>query len=243
MRNRTLIGIICMAVAVVLTFFASGITNRISMATVTVPRLSTDVIKGEKITDKNIETVSVKKDTLPKNAVTEKKEIIGKYAAVNLYSGDYVTYKKIGLKNKSSEDVIGSLNGEKFAMSFTIDSFAAGLSGKLKNGDIISLVVKDSSGKSVMPPTFKYVKVITTTTAGGVDQDKVAKNDNGTQDVAATVTLLVNEIQAQQLADYEQGTVSCVLVYRGTDENSQKFLDAQDEYFKSGLLKQTLTEE
>lgn len=241
MKNRTLIGIICMVVAVFMIFFASAIVSNITTSTISVPRLCTDIAKGEKITEKDIETVVVKKDTLPKETITEKSGIVGKFASSNLYSGDYITNRKIGYKTNNSEDVIYSLNGEKFAMSFTIDSFAAGLSGKLKNGDIISLVVKDASGKSVMPPTFKYVKVITTTTAGGVDQDKVVKNENGSQDPPATVTLLVNEIQAQQLAEYEQGTISCVLVYRGTDENCKKFLDAQDNYFRSGSISHTET--
>lgn len=234
MKNRTLIGIVCMVLAVALTFIISPLVTRLSMDTVEVPRLSADVQRGAKISDANVEIVKVKKDTLPNGIITDKDLIVGRYAASTLYSGDYVTKEKIALKANSSDDVIASFNGEKFAMSFTIDSFAAGLSGKLQNGDIISLVVKSSNGKAIMPPSFKYVKVITTTTAGGVDQDKVVKNDDGTFDAPATITLLVNATQAQQLADYEEGVISCVLVYRGSDENAQKFLDKQDEYFSSG---------
>ena len=234
MKNRTMIGILCMLLAVALTFVVSPFVSRITTDTIDVPRINSDVSKGEKISDKNIEIVSVKKDTLPENVIVEKNRIVGKYASTNLYAGDYVTERKVGLKGNSSEDVIYSLNGSKFAMSFTIDSFAAGLSGKIQNGDIISLVVKDKSGKSIMPASFKYVKVITTTTSGGVDQDKIVKNDDGSFDPPATITLLVNAVQAQLLADYEEGTISCVLVYRGSPENAQRFLDTQDEYFKAG---------
>lgn len=241
MKNRTVIGIICMVLAVVLTFVVSPLVSKLTTDTVEVPRLSTDVQRGSKIAESNIETVSVKKDSLPGGVVTDKSHIIGMYASSNLFAGDYVTDKKVSTKSNTADDTIYALNGSKFAMSFTIDSFAAGLSGKLQNGDVISLVVKDSNGKSVMPASFKYVKVITTTTAGGVDQDKVVKNDDGTFDAPATVTLLVNATQAQLLADYEEGTISCVLVYRGSDENVQKFLDKQDEYFKTANLTQNIT--
>ena len=94
-----------------------------------------------------------------------------------------------------------------------------------------------------MPASFKYVKVITTTTSGGIDQDKIVKNDDGSFEPPATITLLVNAIQAQLLADYEEGTISCVLVYRGSAENAQKFLDTQDEYFASGAATQTASGE
>lgn len=243
MKNRTLIGILCMLLAVVLTFVVSPVVSKITTDTVKVPRLCKDVEQGSKIQKANIETVSVSKSSLPKGVITEENQIIGKYASANLFAGDYITLDKVRVQSNSADDVISGFNGSKFAMSFTIDSFAAGLSGKIQNGDIISLVVKDKSGKAIMPASFKYVKVITTTTSGGIDQDKIVKNDDGSFEPPATITLLVNAIQAQLLADYEEGTISCVLVYRGSAENAQKFLDTQDEYFASGAATQTASEE
>lgn len=234
MKNRTMVGILCMLLAVALTFVVSPFVLKIASDRVTVPRLCSDVERGSKIQKENIENVSVGKNSLPKGVITDEKQIVGKYASTALFAGDYLTMAKVKVQANSADDVIYNFNGSKFAMSFTIDSFAAGLSGKIQNGDIISLVVKDKSGKAVMPASFKYVKVITTTTSGGVDQDKIVKNDDGSFDPPATITLLVNAVQAQLLADYEEGTISCVLVYRGSPENAQKFLDTQDEYFKAG---------
>lgn len=243
MKNRTMVGILCMLLAVVLTFVVSPVVSKITTDTVKVPRLCKDVEQGSKIQKANIETVSVSKSSLPKGVITEENQIIGKYASANLFAGDYITLGKVRVQSNSADDVISGFNGSKFAMSFTIDSFAAGLSGKIQNGDIISLVVKDKNGKAIMPASFKYVKVITTTTSGGIDQDKIVKNDDGSFEPPATITLLVNAIQAQLLADYEEGTISCVLVYRGSAENAQKFLDTQDEYFASGAATQTASEE
>ena len=232
MKNRTVIGIICMILAIATTFLVAPIVTRLSTDTVSVPRLSANVTRGAKITESCIEVVSVKKDTLPGGVITDAKNIVGLYASTNLFAGDYLSTAKLSFNSNTADDAFSSLNGNKYAMSFTIDSFAAGLSGKLQNGDIISLVVVDkNSGKSMMPGEFKYVKVITTTTGGGVDQDKIVTNEDGSYTPPSTVTLLVNATQAKLLAEYEETTINCVLVYRGSEENAQKFLDKQDEFF------------
>lgn len=234
-KSRTLIGIVCIIVAVAITFLVAPVVNKLTTDTTDVVRLRENVLQGAKITEGQVETVKMKADTLPVGALTETKDVIGKYAASNLYAGDCLTKEKISGISNTADDTFMSLNGQKYAMSFTIDSFAAGLSGKLKNGDIISLVVMDkNSGKSVMPAEFKYVKVITTTTAGGVDQDKIVKNDDGSYEAPSTITLLVNTTQAKLLAEYEECTINCVLVYRGTVENANQFLAKQEEFFKNG---------
>ena len=62
-------------------------------------------------------------------------------------------------------------------MSITIGSFAGGLSGKLENGDIVSICVTDKDDHTEIPAGLKYVKVITTTTSGGIDENDVVEND------------------------------------------------------------------
>lgn len=233
-KNRTLIGIVCIVLAVAITFLIAPAVSKMTTDTTEVVRLREDVKQGAKITEAQVEIIKMKSDTVPSGVLTEIKDAIGKYASSNLYAGDCVTKAKISGISNTADDTFMTLNGQRFAMSFTIDSFAAGLSGKLKNGDIISLVVMDrSSGKSIMPAEFKYVKIITTTTAGGVDQDKIVKNDDGSYEAPSTVTLLVNAEQARLLAEYEESTINCVLVYRGTVETANQFLARQDEYFKA----------
>ena len=235
MKNRTVLGVICIALAVLITFAISPFVNRVTSGTVSVVRLKTDVKQGGSITEKELETVKVNTNALPAGAIRDSKEALGRVAASDLYAGDYLTKAKLTVGTfKNAEAVFSGLDGSKFAMSFTIDSFAAGLSGKLKNGDIISLVVKDKSGKTILPPQFKYCKVVTTTTSGGVDQDKVVKNEDGTFTPPATVTLLVNETQARLLAEYEENTISCVLVCRGNAETANEFLKKQDDFFRGG---------
>lgn len=234
MKNRTLIGIICMVLAVAITFLIAPLVNKLSTDTTEVVRLCEDVRQGTQITAEQLESVKMKTDTLPAGTLTDEKDVVGKYASSNLFAGDCLTKAKVSGESNTASDVLAGLDGTKVAMSVTIDSFAAGLSGKLQNGDIVSLIVVDKDGKSTIPAEFKYVKVITTTTAGGIDQDSIIKNDDGSYEIPSTITLLVTTNQAKLLAKYDiDYTVEVALVYRGTAENANKFLAKQDEYLSA----------
>lgn len=233
MKNRTVIGVICMVLAVVVTFAVAPLVNKLSTDTSDVIRLSQDVKQGVQITADHLEVAKVKSDTVPAGTVNDPNDIIGKYASSVLYAGDYLTAAKLTGEANTASDVFASLDGSKVAVSVTIDTFAAGLSGKLENGDVISMIVVDkNTGKATIPGSLKYMKVITTTTSGGIDQDSVVKNEDGSYEIPSTVTLLANTEQAKLLAGYEANTTLTVaLVYRGAPENANKFLDKQDEYF------------
>ena len=235
MKNRTVIGVICMVLAVVMTFAVAPLVNRLTSDTSEAIRLAKDVKQGVQITAEDLESVTVKTDSIPAGVVNEGTKIIGKYAASKLYAGDYLFEDKLTGEANTANDAFASLDGTKLAMSVTIDTFAAGLSGKLENGDVVSMVVLDkNSGKATIPAALKYMKVITTTTSGGIDQDMVVKNEDGSFEIPSTVPLLVNSEQAKLLAKYDADNVMTVaLVYRGTPENAKKFLDTQDEYFLS----------
>ncbi len=235
MKNRTVIGIICIVLAVAVTFGVAPMVNRMMGDTTTVIRLSANIRQGAQITAEQIETVEVKTDTIPTGIITQKTQVIGKYAASALYSGDYFTDSKLTVQANTAEDVFASLDGSEVAVSITINTFASGLSGKLQNGDIISIIVTNKdNGNAVIPAELKYIKVITTTTAGGIDKDSIIENEDGSYDLPSTVTVLVSTKQAKMLAKYEDSSaMQAALVYRGDNKTAQQFLDKQDEYLKT----------
>ena len=102
-----------------------------------------------------------------------------------------------------------------------------GLSGKLETGDIVSAVIYDSTeNRCFTPPELRYVKVITSTTSQGIDKAEVADSAQ-----PATVTLLVNDAQAELFALYERtGNIHFVLEFRGDASTAQKYLDTQAAY-------------
>ncbi|MBO5019334.1 MAG: pilus assembly protein CpaB [Clostridia bacterium] len=233
MKNRTIIGIVCMVIAVAITFLIAPVVNNLTSDTTSVIRLANDVKQGSPITDADIEEVKVKTDTIPNGVIIKKNEVVGKYAASNLFAGDYFTKAKVSGEANTADDVFASLDGSKMAVSITIDTFAAGLSAKLQNGDIISVIVTPKNGtESVIPGELKYVKVVTTTTAGGIDKDSIVKNEDGSYELPSTITVLVNEKQAKLLAQYEgNADMQAALVYRGDKETANKFLAKQNDFF------------
>ena len=234
MKNRTIIGIVCIVLALVVTFAVAPLVNKLSDSRTDIVRLKTDIAQGHMIQESDIEVVTVGSTGLPTNIITKKEAVVGKFAACDLKANTDLLQSMISDKSDSADDVFHTLDGEKQAISITISSFAGGLSGKLENGDIVSLVVfENETNKATIPGGLTYVKVITTTTAEGFDKDELTPNEDGTYELPTTLTLLVNPTQAKMLVEYEnRGVIHADLVYRGDSKTAQKFLDAQDLYFE-----------
>ena len=234
MKNRTIIGIVCIVLALVVTFGVAPFVNKISDSRTDIVRMKKNVDQGHLISEDDIEIVTVGSHGLAIGPITKKEEVVGKFAACDLKAGDPLFPSKLSANSDSADDVFRTLNGEKQAISITISTFAGGLSGKLENGDIVSLIVFDKTTyEASIPGGLTYVKVITTTTKDGFDKDEVTPNDDGTYELPTTVTLLVNPEQAKMLVEYENtGVIHADLVYRGDSKTAQAFLDAQDLYFE-----------
>ena len=234
MKNRTIIGIVCIVLALIVTFAVAPMVNKISDNRTDIVRMKKNVDQGHLISEDDIEIVTVGSHGLAIGTITRKEEVVGKFAACDLKAGDPLFPSKLSASSDSADDVFRTLNGEKQAISITISTFAGGLSGKLENGDIVSLIVFDKTTyEASIPGGLTYVKVITTTTKDGFDKDEVTPNEDGTYELPTTVTLLVNPEQAKMLVEYENtGVIHADLVYRGDSKTAQAFLDAQDLYFE-----------
>ena len=234
MKNRTIIGIVCIVLALVVTFAVAPLVNKLSDSRTDIVRLKNDIVQGHMIQESDIEIVTVGSTGLPTNIITKKEAVVGKFAACDLKANTDLLQSMISDKSDSADDVFHTLDGKKQAISITISSFAGGLSGKLENGDIVSLVIfENETNEATIPGGLTYVKVITTTTAEGFDKDELTPNEDGTYELPTTLTLLVNPTQAKMLVEYEnRGVIHADLVYRGDSKTAQKFLDAQDLYFE-----------
>lgn len=234
MKNRTIIGIVCIVLALVVTFAVAPLVNRMAESRVDIVRMTKDVVQGHQISENDVEVVKVGGYNLPTDVILKKENVVGRFATTDLKAGDYLLPSKLTSTSDKANDVFRTLDGTKQAISITIQTFAGGLSGKLQNGDIVQLVVyQHDRTKAIIPGALTYVKVITTTTAEGADKDELTVNEDGTYELPSTVTLLVNQAQAKLLVEYENsGRIHADLVYRGDEATAQKFLDAQDDYFK-----------
>ena len=228
-RNRTVIGVLCILLALIICFGVTPLFSRSASEKTEIVRVTKDIKEGDEITAEMVQTVEVGAYNLPQNLMTDKKEVVGKYATADLVAGDYILSSKLSAVPAAENAYLYNLDGTKQAISVTIKSFATGLSGKLESGDIVTVIVADYQGKgeTAIPPELQYVEVISVTASSGYDANTGEVVDE--KELPSTVTLLVTTEQAKVLAELEQDSeLHLALVYRGTPENAAKFIAAQD---------------
>ena len=228
-RNRTVIGVLCILLALIICFGVTPLFSRSASEKTEIVRVTMDIKEGDEITAEMVQTVEVGAYNLPQNLMTDEKEVVGKYATADLAAGDYILSSKLSAVPAAENAYLYNLDGTKQAISVTIKSFATGLSGKLESGDIVTVIVADYQGKgeTAIPPELQYVEVISVTASSGYDANTGEVVDE--KELPSTVTLLVTTEQAKVLAELEQDSeLHLALVYRGTPENAAKFIAAQD---------------
>ena len=230
MKNRTILGVICTVLALVIMFVVAPYFNAMASNDVDCIRLKTDVLRGTQITAAHLEVVSVPSYAIPTGAYKSASEIVGKYATSQLYAGDYLSAGKLSTVSIAAADVLANIEEGKVAISVPITSFAGSLSGKLENGDVVRFWVRsEEDGEAVAPEELQWVKIVTTTTGSGIDKDQIIVNEDGSFSMPSTVTVVVSEAQAKKLVEYSTESMYLTLIYRGNEEQTQKYLNMQDE--------------
>lgn len=238
LKNRTIIGLLCIILALIICFGLAPLVAGSTAKQIQISRVSKEIPKNTKITSEMLENVKVGAYNLPDNVIRNRNDIVGQYSKIEMLPGDYVLSSKLSPTPLGTDEYLTRLDGKKQAISITIKTFAAGLSGKLETGDIVTLIASDYGDlkQTIIPPDLQYVKVLAATTTSGEDNDSTAretetKGSNTKQDMPSTLTLLVSPDQAKTLVDCEShGTLHASLVFRGDSKTSQKFLDMQDQY-------------
>ncbi|MDD3227924.1 MAG: RcpC/CpaB family pilus assembly protein [Oscillospiraceae bacterium] len=231
LKNRIVVGLLCIITALIICFGLTPMFNDALKSKVELVRVTTEIKKGDQITAGMITAVETGGYNLPSDVIYKKEDAIGKYANADLYKGDSILKSKLSDTPQLKNEYLSGLDGTNRAISVTIKSFAAGLSGKLERGDIVSLIASDvgEARKTLIPDELQYVEIIATTDSSGNDRNiQEQPKDSGDTELASTITVLATPQQARLLAELEQtGKLHAALVYRGGAEDAQKFLDEQ----------------
>ena len=135
LKNRTVLGVLCIAVSLLICFAVTPLVNAGLSKKTTIVRFVKDVKAGEEIKKGMLQEVEVGGYNLPENVLRSITEAEGKYLTADVYAGDYIVAEKVADEPAAENKYLYNLNGEKQAISITISSFAEGLSGKLKSGE------------------------------------------------------------------------------------------------------------
>lgn len=194
LKNRTVLGVLCIVVSLLICFAVTPLVNAGLSQKTTIVRFVKDVKAGEEIKKGMLQEVEVGGYNLPENVLRSITE-------------------------------------------------AEGLSGKLKSGDIVSVIAPDylGSGETVIPAELKYVEVIAVTAKSGYDANTQEQEEE--KELPSTVTVLVRPEQSRLLARLEaEGEIHLSLVYRGDSQKAAQFIEAQDLVLEE-LLEETTEEE
>lgn len=228
-KNRTVLGITCIVISLVICFAVTPLINKSLSKKTTIVRVSRNAKEGDQLTDNIMKEVEVGNYNLPEGVYQNVTDVKGMYLTADVCEGDYLFPSKVSQEPAAENLYLYSLNGEKQAISVTIDKFARGLSGKLEAGDIVRVIAPDyqKMGVTVTPQELQYIEVIAVTTSSGYDAGQ--SKDEEEKELPSTITLLARPEQAKILAELEQeGVIHVSLVFRGAEKKSSEFLEAQD---------------
>lgn len=239
-RSKLFLGIVCLVMAIAVGFVGVPLLNNITNEKVPAVRFKESTAKGSVVTAQDLEVIQISPNGLPADVLTDPAEAVDKYLVADAQVGDYATSARLSAQRPYDNKYLYDLPRGKLAVSFST-TFSGGLSGKVAQGDIVSLLtmvgnIQNPDGTvevaAESSPALSYLKVLSATSADGEDTDGEKKDADGKLILPVTVTVMANTEQTKLIAGLEQqGTIQLALVTRGNEAYASELLAAQDDYF------------
>lgn len=139
LRNKFLIGLLCIAIGVTAGFVLLPRNQNADVETVQVVRLKQDVPVGTPLEKDMLEVVAVPAESAPNGASAALESFLSRYSSSRLYAGDILTAAKV--RDTLVDPVAAAAAKGKQLVSVTVPSLSAGVSGALQPGDVVSVMV------------------------------------------------------------------------------------------------------
>lgn len=237
LKNKNVIGALCIIIGIVFGFVLIPIATGLSGTNVV--RAVVPIPEGTQIKGNMLKQVRAGSQNLQTGTYHNITDAVGKYASTDISANDNVTSSKVSKSNPEA------LQPGQMEMSVAIKNFASGVSGKLQAGDLVSVfcpqsvVASVNSGSTVepaiYPPELQYVKVKAVTASTGKDtnpsnyQGTSSASTNSSDNLPASVTLIVTAKQASILAGMDNLNVHLALVCHGSDSRAKALLEQQQQ--------------
>lgn len=227
--RRILLAIIAIFISIVIVFLIVPTVQDHAIEEVPVVVAKEDIPQGRLISEENITTTQIARKYLPENAITEKDDLIGQYAAINISTGDYFFANKISKTSSNPSEWTDELDPQHVAISFTIRNFAAGLSAKIQSDDIISIIaLEEDAEHPSIPSELTYVRVLAVT-ANTAEEYVVSKENQEDKLLPVSITVMATPEQAIKIAELDMnGNIYVALVSRDDPARAEALLSAQD---------------
>ena len=139
LRNKFLIGILCIVIGVTVGFVLLPKSQDADINMTKVVRLTQDVEAGTKLEEKMLEIATIHAESVPDGASSALESFLNRYASSQLYEGDILTAAKV--RDTLVDPVAAAAAKGKQLVSVTVPSLSAGVSGTLQPGDVVSIMV------------------------------------------------------------------------------------------------------
>jgi pilus assembly protein CpaB len=140
LKNRFVIGALCILLALLFSFVAMPALQGGNQSLVTeVVRMKASVQAGTQLTAEMVEVMGVPEKVV-KDGISDTAAVIGQYASADLYAGDYVTPEKLTATLGEQNPFSAGADKGKMVVSVTLPSLAAGVSGRILPGDIVTVI-------------------------------------------------------------------------------------------------------
>ena len=212
-QNKIVVGVICIVIAAILAFFFLPSISKSKSNTETIFVVKNGVAEGTKIEESMLVEKEVGSYGLPQSIIKEKDKIVGKYASCNITPDDFILSSKLSdfAANQKLDKVMSQGN---MLVTVSLDSVASAVGNHIKSGDIIS-IIGYANDAVVVYEELKAIEVYSIENENAEKLEDVENNEEA-EHLASTVTLIVNQAQAEKLIQAEySGKVHAVFVKRG----------------------------
>ncbi len=211
--SKYAVAAICIILAAIIAFFVIPGQNRKKENGIEVIKMKTIIAKGTLIKEDML-TVKVSSEA-PADAVTDKAYVVGKYAVTDIYPEDFVTPAKLSSNQSENNFHKVDSRSDKYAVSVSMSRLSSSVSGKLEEGDVVTVFGYSKDNGLISLPELAALEVLAVSGSKG--------EDAASGSVPETVTLLASKAQAAQLITLEQGG-EIHLAFAGRGEAAQALL-------------------
>ena len=217
MKSRLYYAISCFLLAVVLLFLAVPLfTHRLYPKQQAIRVLHT-MEKGEQLTDKDIEPITVGALHLSEGIALTEEDVIGRYAAVDLVAEDILFLSKLSqlpLEGNLPKDILPEGNT---AQLMTLRMIEGSEYPVPETGDVIKINLFDKKWKDI--PELQFVRILS------VVPPKKAED-------TVAVTVALNEKQQQYVKRQKKTVFYASVIVRSNEELAEKLLVEQESFFE-----------
>ena len=212
MKSRLYYAISCFLLAVVLLFLAVPLFAHRLYPKQQAIRVLHTMEKGEQLTDKDIEPITVGALQLSEGIALTEEDVIGRYAAVDLVAEDILFLSKL-----SQLPLEGNLPEENTAQLMTLRMIEGSEYPVPETGDVIKINLFDKKWKDI--PELQFVRILS------VVPPKKAED-------TVAVTVALNEKQQQYVKRQKKTVFYASVIVRSNEELAEKLLAEQESFFE-----------